>query len=141
MSMFSHKLISLVEMDEIKRIQDQSGQKHACEELICLLLRRWRSETYNQFLEVLTSCSYEECRAQLQSNLISALLWISPLASCFPFSSLYLYFLLSIALYFVIHISYFSTESYEIEHLAPSVAFIREITDNAYQSNGNTSPV
>lgn len=83
---FSHKLISLEEMKEIERIQLQSGRKKSCEVMIYLLLKEWRSESYNRFLEVLNSCNYEECAVQLQSNLI-ATVTLFYLALCFLFSS------------------------------------------------------
>ena len=66
--LFSHKLISLEEMKEIEQIQIQSGKKQACEEMMYLLLKEWRNESYNIFLEVLNRCNYEECTVQLQSN-------------------------------------------------------------------------
>ena len=71
MAMFSHKLISLEEMDEIEKIQSESGKKRACEKMIYFFLKKWRSESYNMFLEVLKSCNYEECTVQLQSNPIA----------------------------------------------------------------------
>ena len=69
-SMFSHKLISLKEKRKIASRQEQSGRRHACEEMLDILLNNWKTGTYERFIQVLEKSNYKECAAQLQSNKI-----------------------------------------------------------------------
>ena len=67
-SMFAHKLISFEEKKRIKRKQEQSGKRSACEEVLDTLFNNWKKGTCERFIQVLDSCDYKDCAAQLQSN-------------------------------------------------------------------------
>ena len=69
-SMFAHKLISFEEKLRIKRIQEQSGKKSACEEMLDTLFKNWKRGNCEIFIQVLESCDYKVCAAQIQSNSI-----------------------------------------------------------------------
>lgn len=135
MKLFSHKLISLEEMEEIKKIQAQSGKKEACEEMICFLLKEWKSETYNIFLEVLNSCDYEECTAQLQSNPITNTI-LPPSVSAPILPSIFpSYSVLSLLVSFIMHVFNLCTESYEGEALGGCVTNTDERNEHSYEGN------
>ena len=67
-SVFSCKLISFKEKNEISSIQDERGKKHACQMMLDTLLKNWKTGYYENIIQVLKNCDYEECAGQLQSN-------------------------------------------------------------------------
>ena len=67
-SMFSHKLISFRQKEKIKNIQQQRGKGNACEEMLDILFKSWKSGTCERLIQVLEKSNYKECAAQLQSN-------------------------------------------------------------------------
>ena len=67
-SMFANKLISLEQKKKIKSIQQQKGKGDACEEMLDTLLYNWKKGTCERFIQVLDSCDYKDCAAELQSN-------------------------------------------------------------------------
>ena len=76
-SMFAHKLISFEEKKKIKSIQQQSGKRSACEEMLDTLFNNWKKGTCERFIQVLESCDYKDCAAQLQSNALPYIfLWL-----------------------------------------------------------------
>lgn len=61
---------NLLTMDDLVKIQDaqEIGRKHACEKMIALLLKSWKGDCLDKFLQVLDHCGYNECALKLQGN-------------------------------------------------------------------------
>ena len=83
-SMFAHELISFEQKKKIKSIQQQKGRGDACEEMLDALFNNWKKGTCERFIQVLGSCDYKDCAANLQSNVLPnlynkyvAICWLS----------------------------------------------------------------
>ena len=70
-SMFARELISFEDKMRIKSTQEQRGKRSACEEMLDILFNKWKKGTCERFIQVLESCDYKECAAQIQSKVIS----------------------------------------------------------------------
>ena len=68
----------LLTMDDLVEVQDaqEMGKKCACEKMLSLLLKSWKSDSFEKFLQVLYNCGYKECARQIHGKFMFFLFYL-----------------------------------------------------------------
>ena len=59
--LFCCDLLTLDDLTDIYVVYEESGRKCACEKMIALMVRTWKEDSLDQFIQVLDDCGYKEC--------------------------------------------------------------------------------
>ena len=69
--LFCCDLLTIDDLVDIHEVYEESGKECACEKMIALLLRAWKTNYLDQFIQVLDDCGYKECAKQLSGKCLA----------------------------------------------------------------------